>query len=193
MKDTAVLAQQLESPRMWLRCPLPGDGELVHAGVLDSLASLREWPDSLPWALNDQSVRASEDYCQTCYAAWVMRVAWPMLIFDKTSGSFMGTVGFHHMDWNRGQWELGYWCRVSFQNQGRMTEAVQTLTDAARQAWPQMQLISRVDKRHLASIKVLERAGYRSVQEESLVSSSGENRVVLHYAAGRALQTGQLS
>lgn len=187
----AVFAQSLETARMWLRCPLPGDGVAVYEGVMETLTQLREWPDSLPWAQNEQSPRVSEDYCQTCYAAWVMRVTWPMLMLDKSSAQFAGTVGFHHIDWTNRVWELGYWCRSSFQGQGRMTEAVQALSMAAHKAWPDMQLTSRVDARHLASIKVLERSGYQLLKEEAQAASSGEDRLVLHYAWGRALQTGQ--
>lgn len=185
--------QLIETPRMWLRCPLPGDGELVYQGVAESLTPLREWPDSLPWAQNEQSIRVSEDYCQTCYAACVMQVSWPMLIFDKATEAFMGTVGFHHIDWRKQVWELGYWCRLSFQKQGRMVEAVQALTKQAAHAWPDVRLTARVDKDNLASCKVLERAGYQLQNEESITAATGSDRVVLHYAFARALHTGQSS
>ncbi len=186
-----VFSQLIETPRMWLRCPLPGDGEAVYAGVLETLVQLRQWPESLPWAQNEQSPRLSEDYCQTCYAAWVMRVTWPMLMIDKASDQFAGTVGFHHIDWTNQRWELGYWCRLAFQGQGRMTEAVKALTDAATKACPGMQLTSRVDERNKPSIKVLERAGYSMVKEEKQGVSGDQHRLVRHYAWGRALHTGQ--
>lgn len=184
-------AQILETPRMWLRCPLPGDGVAVYEGVAETLAQLRKWPDSLPWAQNEQSARVSEEYCQTCYAAWVMQVTWPMLMFDKATERFVGTVGFHHIDWSKRTWELGYWCRLSQQGQGLMREAVEAFTKAAGHAWPNMQLTARADARNLASIKVLERAGYQLVNEEKQLGDSGESRLVRHYAWGRALQTGQ--
>lgn len=189
MRET--FAQLIETPRMWLRCPLPGDGMAVYQGVQETLSQLRRWPDSLPWAQNEQSSRVSEDYCQTCYAAWVMRVTWPMLMIDKTSGQFTGTVGFHHIDWTNRWWELGYWCRLAFQGQGRMTEAVKALTEAAVKDWPDMQLTSRVDERNKPSIKVLERAGYSLVKAEKQGVSGDEDHLVLHYAVKRELQTGQ--
>ena len=190
MSETGF-ATSIETPRLWLRCPLPGDGEMVHQGVAESLRQLREWPDSLPWAQNEQSVRVSEDYCQTCFAACVMQVAWPLLVFDKATQSFMGTVGFHHIDWSRQVWELGYWCRLSFQRQGRMTEPVHALSRLASDGWPEMQLTARVDQRNTGSIKVLQRAGYVLVKQEDLADASGEQRTVLHHAWGRELHTGQ--
>lgn len=185
--------QCIETPRMWLRCPWPGDGMAVFEAVAETLAQLREWPDSLPWAQNEQSPRVSEDYCQTCYAAWVMQVTWPMLMFDKSTEQFVGTVGFHHIDWINRTWELGYWCRLSMQGQGRMSEAVQVFTRTASHAWPDMQFVSRADATNMASIKVLERAGYALVKEEKQVGDSGLERLIRHYAWGRTLHTGQSS
>lgn len=186
-----VLMQSLETPRLWLRCPLPGDGMAVYEGVMETLVQLRQWPDSLPWAQNEQSPRASEDYCQSCYAACVMRLAWPMVIVDKASAQFVGTVGFHYMDWTQRVWELGYWCRSSFQGTGRMSEAVQALSEAAGATWPDMRLTSRVDARHQASIKVLQRSGYILDKEETQVADSGEEHLVLHYIWARVPHTGQ--
>jgi hypothetical protein len=59
--------EKIETPRMWLRCPYPGDGEAVYQGVDETLTQLRAWPDSLPWAQKPQSVQTSEDYCQTSF------------------------------------------------------------------------------------------------------------------------------
>jgi RimJ/RimL family protein N-acetyltransferase len=181
----------LESPRMWLRCPYPGDGEALYQGVSESLAQLREWPDSLPWAQQPQSPRVSEDYCQTAYAAWAMGVSWPLLMIDKASDQLVGSVGFHQMDHATHTWELGYWCRSAFQRQGRMSEAVKALTLAAHAIAPQAQLVCRVDQRNQASIQVMAKTGFVWVKEESLVSESGQTQQVGHYRWLRDAHTGQ--
>jgi RimJ/RimL family protein N-acetyltransferase len=184
-------ADKLETPRMWLRCPYPGDGEVLYQGVAETLQQLRAWPDSLPWAQKPQSVEASEDYCQTCYAAWAMRISWPMLMIDKASAGFVGSIGFHQINLKTQQWELGYWCRSSFQGQGRMTEAVQVLTQAALQVAPNAQLVCRIDSRNHASAKVVLTAGYKMVKEETVSSDAGAAQTVRHYAWPRDLHTGQ--
>jgi hypothetical protein len=163
----------------------------LFEAVEETLSQLREWPDSLPWAQNEQSPRVSEDYCQTCYAAWVMQASWPMLIFDKASEQLVGTVGFQHIDGDTRTWELGYWCRLSLQGQGRMTEAVKTFAASVGSAHPQVQLRSRVDVRNTGSIKVLERSGFSCFQETKQVGDSGQEHLIRHYAWGRVLQTGQ--
>ncbi len=123
-----VFAQVIETSRMWLRCPLPGDGDALYQCVQQTLAQLQTWPDSLPWAQQAQSPDISEDYCQTCYAAWVMGLRWPLLMWDKHTEQLAGSIGFHQMDHESQTWELGYWCRLAFQGQGRTTEAVSALT-----------------------------------------------------------------
>lgn len=184
-------ADKLETPRMWLRCPYPGDGASVYQGVAETLQQLRAWPDSLPWAQKPQSVETSEDYCQTCYAAWAMRISWPMLMIDKASESFVGCIAFHQIDVDTQQWELGYWCRSRFQGQGRMTEAVQALTQAALHVAPTAQLVCRIDSRNQASAKVVMNAGFKMVKEEVVTSDAGAAQTVRHYAWPRDLQTGQ--
>jgi RimJ/RimL family protein N-acetyltransferase len=186
-----VFAQVIETPRLWLRCPMPGDGEAVYQGVAQTLAQLQTWPDSLPWAQQPQSPEISEDYCQTCYAAWVMGLRWPLLMWDKASGRFAGSIGFHRMDHETATWELGYWCALAFQGQGLMTEAVNVLCAHVLQHWPQVSVLCRIDTRNLASLRVAQKAGFRSYQEESLVSDSGAAYQVQHYVLGRELHTGQ--
>jgi len=183
--------EKIETPRMLLRCPYPGDGEAVYQGVDETLTQLRAWPDSLPWAQNPQSAQTSEDYCQQSFSAFVMRISWPMLMIDKATEGFVGSIGFHHIDASTQQWELGYWCRLSYQGQGRMTEAVTALTRAALLASPLAQLVCRIDSRNQASVRVVERVGYVGVKAEAVTSDTGAVQQVLHYAWPRDLQTGQ--
>jgi hypothetical protein len=61
---------RIETPRLVLRCPYPGDGHELHQAVQESLPALRQWPDSLPWAQKPQSPDRSEDYCQSCFGAF---------------------------------------------------------------------------------------------------------------------------
>lgn len=192
MSDVLFL-EKIETPRMWLRCPYPGDGDAVYQGVVETLQQLRAWPDSLPWAQKPQSPRASEDYCQTSFAAWAMRLSWPMLMIDKATEAFVGSIGFHQIDPQTQQWELGYWCRLSCQGQGRMTEAVRALTQAALHAAPMATLTCRIDSRNQASAKVVETVGYLCVKEVAEPSDEVEVRQVRHYAWPRDLQTGQSS
>ena len=48
--------------RLVLRCPGPGDGAIVYASLVESLAELRRFGGSLPWAMQEPAVELSERY-----------------------------------------------------------------------------------------------------------------------------------
>lgn len=158
---------RIETPRLVLRCPYPGDGHELHQAVQESLPALRQWPDSLPWAQKPQSPDRSEDYCQSCFGAFVLGLAWPMLMQDKATGRLLGSVGFHRMVMEVPEFELGYWCRTSAQGRGLMSEAVSALSEAALSLVPSARLVCRVDERNTASYRVVEKSQYRLISTNS--------------------------
>ena len=154
----------IETPRLWLRCPQPGDGDALYSAVQESLAALRQWPDSLPWAQKPQTPERAEEYCQSCFGAFVLGLTWPMLMHDKATGTLLGSVGFHRIDTQLQEFELGYWCRTSAHGRGLMSEAVTALSDAALGLVPTARLVCRVDERNAASCRVVEKSHYRFVR-----------------------------
>ena len=167
----------IETPRLWLRCPQPGDGDALYSAVQESLAALRQWPDSLPWAQKPQTPERAEDYCQSCFGAFVLGLSWPMLMHDKATGTLLGSVGFHRIDTQLLEFELGYWCRTSALGGGLMSEAVTALSDAALRLVPAARLVCRVDERNAASCRVVEKSHYRFVR--SGMESSQADRPAL--------------
>ena len=154
----------IETSRLWLRCPLPGDGDALYSAVQESLTALRQWPDSLPWAQKPQTPDRAEDYCQSCFGAFVLGLSWPMLMLDKATGTLLGSVGFHRIDAKVPEFELGYWCRTSAHGRGLMSEAVVALSDTALGLVPTARLVCRVDERNAASCRVVEKSHYRFVR-----------------------------
>jgi RimJ/RimL family protein N-acetyltransferase len=136
----------------------------LYSAVQESLAALRQWPDSLPWAQKPQTPERAEDYCQTCFGAFVLGLSWPMLMHDKATGTLLGSVGFHRIDTHLLEFELGYWCRTSAHGRGLMSEAVTALSDAALRLVPAARLVCRVDERNAASCRVVEKSHYRLVR-----------------------------
>jgi RimJ/RimL family protein N-acetyltransferase len=132
--------------------------------VQESLPALRQWPDSLPWAQKPQTPEKAEDYCQSCFGAFVLGLSWPMLMHDKATGTLVGSVGFHRIDAKVPEFELGYWCRTSAHGHGLMSEAVAALSDAALDLIPSARLVCRVDERNAASCRVVEKSRYRFVR-----------------------------
>lgn len=122
---------EFETERLLIRVPRPGDGAMIHAGVVDALASLRAWPASLPWAQFEPTIEASELHARRSHADYVLRRNLNMLILLKDSGEYVGGTGFHDIDWAVPKLEIGYWCRPKFQNLGITTEAVREISDFA--------------------------------------------------------------
>ena len=81
---------EFETERLLIRSPRPGDGKLVHAGVVESIEALREWPASLPWAMAEPTVDASECFCRQSHADYLARKSFAMLLFLKSANFYVG-------------------------------------------------------------------------------------------------------
>jgi RimJ/RimL family protein N-acetyltransferase len=166
--------EQFESQRLLIRCPRPGDGPLVYEAVCETLSDLRAWPVSLPWAVFEPSVDASENYCQQGHAAFAARRDLPLLLFHKGSGALVGASGLHRMNWAQGRFEVGYWCRRSAQGEGYITEAVQAIAGFAENTLGARRVECFSDERNVSSRKVAERSGFvlESIQARTLPSGA---------------------
>ena len=159
---TALLwrAEPFESERLLIRSPRAGDGPRVHAGVVASLAALRAFPASLPWALAEPSVETSEAFCCGAQQAWGLGTAYPMLLLRRHDGTHVGNSGVHAVDWNVPKCEIGYWIRSDQTGHGYATEAVRAISEWAFEHLAMRRIEARPDAENHASCRVLERAGY---------------------------------
>jgi len=153
--------ERLETERLVLRCPRPGDGPAVNVAVCDSLEGLRPW---MPWAKAAPSIADSEAYCRRMHAKFLLREDLVLIIFERGSegaaGPVLGAVGLHRIDWVARCFEIGYWRRKGLGGLGIVSEAVQGLT---RMAWDRLdarRLEIRMDDDNGPSRKVAERAGF---------------------------------
>jgi len=149
-----------ETDRLLVRSPRPGDGDAVYHGVVETLAQLRAWPISLPWALAEPSIDSSEVFCREGHSAFLTRKDLPMLLFLKDGNMFVGATGLHHLDWTVPKFEVGYWCRKQFQGRGLVTEALGGITRFAFSLLGARRLSSFTDSENVASRRVLERASF---------------------------------
>jgi RimJ/RimL family protein N-acetyltransferase len=178
---------QFHTPRLLVRAPRAGDGPAVYEAVQESLAALRAWPASLPWALAEPTPEASETHCRRGQAAWLTRTDLPMLIFRRDTGALVGATGLHRLDWAVSRFEVGYWCRRSQQGQGLMTEAVQGVLQFAFVTLGARRVDCRTDVQNLPSRRVAERAGMalEGVMRHERIDPDGTLRDTCLYAAVR--------
>lgn len=181
------IPEQLETDRLLLRCPRAGDGPVVHASVVDSLAALREFPASLPWAMAEPSVEVSEQYCRESHANYLLRTSLPMLLLRKSDGVHVGSSGLHTFDWSVPKCEIGYWGRSGFTGQGYITEAVKAITAFAFEQLGMRRVEALPDDDNVRSSQVCERAGYRleGVMAHDRIAPDGSLRQTRIYACVR--------
>lgn len=149
-----------ETERLIVRCPRAGDGQLVHEAVVETLSDLRAWPASLPWAMHEPSVTASEEFCRRGQIDYLSRTGFPMLLFHKADNCYVGGSGLHDISWEVPSSEIGYWCRRRYQRQGLITEAVRGVVAFASTVLGMRRIVSLADAENLPSCLVAERAGF---------------------------------
>lgn len=151
------LPERLETDRLILRPPLPGDGAAVNEAVLETIDALQKW---MPWATPAPSVEQTEAWCRQSHADFVARRQLPMLMFLRDGGWFVGGSGIPRLDWKVPRFEIGYWVRRRFQGQGYATEAVAELTRFCFEQLSARRVDIQVDDRNERSWRVAERLGF---------------------------------
>jgi ribosomal-protein-serine acetyltransferase len=120
------LPEQLATARLILRPPRPGDGPVVNAAVLESIAELQPW---MPWAVPVPTAEQTELWCRKAHADFVARRQLPLLAFLRDDLSkFVASMGIPRMDWDVPWFEIGYWVRTRFAHRGYVSEAAAAIT-----------------------------------------------------------------
>ena len=152
---------RLETSRLVLRCPQPGDGLRLNEAVRESIADLRPW---MPWAQALPTPDESEAYCRRQQARFLLRDDLAYLIFERAAGGavgrLLGATGLHRIDWTVRRFEVGYWARHGHAGQGFVSEAVRALTRTAFDQLGALRVEVRMDERNEASQRVAEAAGF---------------------------------
>lgn len=189
MRDPILndVPEQIDTARLLLRPPCPGDGAQVFAAVAESITELRRFPASMPWALAEPQVEVSEAYCRQASANFALRKDLPYLLFERSSGDLVGASGLHRFDWAVPRFEIGYWCRSSRSGQGYITEAVQALAAMAFDTLGARRVEIFTDDQNQPSWRVAERAGFvlEGVHRHMRIDPDGQLRDMRVYALVR--------
>ena len=186
--------QRIETPRLILRCPGPGDGDALNAAECETLVDLLPW---MPWAKAARTPAESEIYCRRSQAKFLLREDMPMFIFERrhvagvapdAEGLLLGSTGLHRIDWPARRFEIGYWRRAGQQGRGIITEAVLAMARLAFERLGAQRVEVRMDDANLASRRVAERAGFgfEGLLRHDGVTPQGEPRDTRVYALVRS-------
>ena len=150
-------SDRIETERLILRAPCPGDGVARRQAVQDSHAHLKAW---MPWAVDIPDAAGYEKLVRENHLAFNGRTNLMMLIISKENGKLIGATGYHNLNWTVPSFEIGYWIHTNYAGRGYVTEAVNALTDFAFTQFGAERVEILCDANNKASAAVAERAGY---------------------------------
>lgn len=180
-----AIPEQIETERLLLRCPRPGDGIFVNEALRESWADLQRW---MNWAQGEPpSVEHSEELQVRTRQEYLERTAFHFSMFLKETGQFVGKPSLLRLDWSVPRGEIGYWIRSSLTGRGLMTEAAVAISAFAFETLEFVRVEIRCDPKNVRSAAIAERLGY--IREAHLRCDSrnpaGELRDTLIYACVR--------
>ncbi|WP_214480591.1 GNAT family N-acetyltransferase [Bacillus sp. SM2101] len=173
---------EFTTERLLIRMPKPGDGEAVYQAVTASLPELQPW---LPFAQKEQSQQQTEINIREAHVNFLKRDDLRLLVFLKDSGQLVASSGLHRIDWSIPKFEIGYWVDSRFTGKGYMTEAVQGITDFAKDELKARRIEIRCDSRNVKSRAIPELLNYtleRILKNEAVAIDSNELRDTCIYA-----------
>jgi RimJ/RimL family protein N-acetyltransferase len=149
--------KSIETERLVLRMPEPGDGILVNEAIKASYSELKPW---LGFAQVLPSVDDTETNTREAHANFITRKALRYLVFCKQTDQFIGSTGFHNINWDVPKFEIGYWIDSRMGGKGYMTEAVRRLTDLALTELKARRVEIRCDSDNIKSRRIPVQLGY---------------------------------
>ncbi len=151
------IATILETERLILRMPQPGDGIPVNAAIRASLKELKPW---LPFVQTVPTVEDTELNIRDAHANFLKRTSLRYLIFHKETKEFVGTTGFQNIDWVVPKLSIGYWIDTRHSGQGYMVEAIRRLTDYALEELEIRRVEIQCETENKKSRSIPEKLGY---------------------------------
>jgi RimJ/RimL family protein N-acetyltransferase len=147
-----VAGAALETERLILRPPEPGDAEAIFARY----ASVPEVTRYLGWKRHED-VTETRAFLDVCDAEWARWPAGPYLIFSRDDGALLGGTGLGFETPQRAA--TGYVLARDAWGRGIATEALAAMVELAERTGV-VRLYALCHPEHRASARVLEKCGF---------------------------------
>lgn len=169
------LPMPIQTPRLLIRPIMPGDGALIFEGICESFEQFKKW---LPWAQQIPTTNLCEETAREFYADFILRKAMHFVVMQDDQ--CVGMCSYDLIDWDVPSANIGYWCRISAQGEGIMTEAVHALVrygfDTIK--FLRLTIICHID--NIASRRVAEKSGFVLEAENfGLIASVMDDELVM--------------
>ena len=153
------LPERLETTRLVLRPPRPGEGAALNEAVLETIEALQRW---MQWSVPTPTLQQSELWCRKSAAEFIERKQFALLLWSRQDpATLVGSSGMRAIDWRVPRFEIGYWVRRRFEGQGYVTEAALAIARFAFEALGARRVEIHTDDRNQRSWRVAERLGFR--------------------------------
>lgn len=181
MPEFSVCPEYIETERLYLRLPQPGDGAEVNAAIRETYADLHQW---MPWADHIPEVEETEQRRLSALEGFKAGKHFQVQAHRKVDDSLVVLAGLTPLNEAVPSFEIGYWCRARHQGQGYVSETVRALTPVAFEILGANRVEIHCDEHNLASRRVAERSGYRleAVLRNHRITPGGELGNTVIYA-----------
>jgi RimJ/RimL family protein N-acetyltransferase len=113
----------------------------------------------MPWCHEDYSIEESKSFIEKVKENWETQTIFGYAIFDAETNEFSGGIGLNQPNKINKFYNLGYWVRVSKQNQGFASEATRLLAKTAFEELTINRLEILIAVENIPSQKAAEKAG----------------------------------
>ena len=150
--------------------------EAAFAVVDRNRAYLREW---LPWVDPTTSPEDTRAFIKTTLQQFANNEGFAAGIW--CDGEYIGTIGFHKVDWLNRKVELGYWLAEAFQGRGIITDACRAMIDYAFDEWKLNRVEIHCAPANTKSCAIPRRLGFQlegTLREGQLLNGKGVDTCV---------------
>ncbi len=160
-KDVLIdVPMPIVTPRLIIRPPQEGDGQMMHDAKVESYDELLKWMIWIDDKKENLSAEIDEIMCREKSADFILRKDLRLHAFDRKTDKFIGASGLHDLDWRVKTFTTGYWVRSSETNKGYATEIATAIVHYAFKVLEAHRVSIFYDEGNEASQRVIEKVGY---------------------------------
>jgi RimJ/RimL family protein N-acetyltransferase len=149
--------ERLEGGRVVVRPYVDADAPALYGAIRESIEHLRPW---MAWAEQYRSVDDALAYIRQSAMTVQLGTDFPLGIFARADGQFLGGTGLHVSEPRLPSFEIGYWIRQSAEGRGYVSEAVRLLTGYAFESMGAARVVIQCNAGNERSKHVAERLGF---------------------------------
>ncbi len=131
------------------------DADALFRLIDENRRHLREW---LPWVDSNATIEDTRMFILSAHEQHTGNLGFQTGVWFR--GQIAGVIGFHRIDWQNRNVEIGYWLGAEFQGHGIVTKACRRLVDYAFDEYRLNRVQIRCATENRKSCAIIERLGF---------------------------------